>query len=1038
MPQATFSRERLFSFRSSYSSQKKLDDGKLSVIRSLGIARELGMGLGVVRNARVKRSTKRGARAGKAAKRARAAKKFVPFALVNARSLPKRTDIINYHLIAYDLDLLAVTETWLTDAHGDSDLLGICPTGYRAVHSARLGGKRGGGVALIYSESYRVTVTTVPFVAASFEFMVLLLQCNSISIRLAIIYRPPSQSTKCSDGQFLSEFSEFLQQLVVMGGKLLIVGDFNIHVDVAGNSTACKFLSLLDSFDLTQNVRGPTHLDGHTLDLVISRPSDNVVADCVVSALIEDHFAVHTLVRAHRPVRPQKRISYRELDRINADHFVADLLSLPLFTTPSDDLDGLLLQYNSGLASLLDKHAPVRTKVITVRPPNPWVSPEVLDIRRKCRKVERWWKDRKEKGVMLEVDREIVRNVLKVKRLLLKKEKTTFLNEKIAEAEGKKSLFNIVDSFLLKKPGLRLPPNDSLPELVERFSKHFLKKVTDIRTSLDASSSLSPAADVLSRTPLFTSFDSVSVCEVAALIKECPSKSSSRDPIPTSLLKKFADVLAIPITHIVNLSLSSGVFPDEMKLAFVTPLLKKPNLPLDDLNNYRPVSLLSFLSKLVERVVAKQLSKHLSACNLYVPVQSAYRPNHSTETALLKVVNDLLLAVDSGDAAVLALLDQSAAFDTIDHTILLNRLRCCFGLSGAVFSWFKSYLSGRRQSVSISGINSIAVSLLFGVPQGSVLGPVLFTLYNSPIHSITKKHGVSDHFYADDEQIYTSFSLSPDHSAQLLAYSKISNCVDDTKVWMADNKIKFNDPKSDALVVYSKTSRKKPADLPLAIGEASIHPSDSVRNLGVTIDKHLTMQQQIGTTCRNAFYQLRRIVRIRKFLSRATCIQLVSAFVLSQIDYGNSLLAGLPATRLEPLKKVQYAAARVITGARRRDPMTNHLRDLHWLPIPYRIDFKIAVLTFRCLNGCAPSYLSSLISLRAANSQTGRTLRSSSAPSALYDLVPPSVHVKTYGSRAFSNYAPTVWNNLPVSVRSSSSLPRFRTALKTHFFRLAF
>ena len=152
------------------------------------------------------------------------------------------------------------------------------------------------------------------------------------------------------------------------------------------------------------------------------------------------------------------------------------------------------------------------------------------------------------------------------------------------------------------------------------------------------------------------------------------------------------------------------------------------------------MSLLSFLSKLVERVVAKQLSKHLSACNLYVPVQSAYRPNHSTETALLKVVNDLLLAVDSGDAAVLALLDQSAAFDTIDHTILLIRLRCCFGLSGAAFSWFKSYLSGRRQSVSISGINSIAVSLLFGVPQGSVLGPVLFTLYNSPIHSITKKH----------------------------------------------------------------------------------------------------------------------------------------------------------------------------------------------------------------------------------------------------------------------------------------------------------
>ena len=125
-----------------------------------------------------------------------------------------------------------------------------------------------------------------------------------------------------------------------------------------------------------------------------------------------------------------------------------------------------------------------------------------------------------------------------------------------------------------------------------------------------------------------------------------------------------------------------------------------------------------------------------------------------------------------------------------------------------------------------------------------------------------------------------------------LLLSSISNCVDDTKVWMADNKIKFNDPKSDALVVYSKTSRKKPADLPLAIGEASIHPSDSVRNLGVTIDKHLTMQQQIGTTCRNAFYQLRRIVRIRKFLSR--CVYPTSLCLCSVSDRLWKLSSGWP------------------------------------------------------------------------------------------------------------------------------------------------
>ena len=280
---------------------------------------------------------------------------------------------------------------------------------------------------------------------------------------------------------------------------------------------------------------------------------------------------------------------------------------------------------------------------------------------------------------------------------------------------------------------------------MERFGEHFRQKVYNIRSGLDAARSLHPAADLTLDVPAFSSLESVTVSEIVTLIKDCTSKSSTRDPIPTSLLKRFAVYLAVPITSIVNMSLSCGVFPDEMKLAYVTPLLKKPNLCHENLNNYRPVSLLSFLSKLVERVVCKQLSNHLSLHNLYVPVQSAYRPNHSTETAQLKVVNDLLLSIDSGDAAILALLDQSSAFDTIDHSILLKRLTALFGISGTVHSWFTSYLTGRFQSVCISGVTSTAVLLLFGVPHGSVLGPILFTLYNSPIHSISKRHGVMDH-----------------------------------------------------------------------------------------------------------------------------------------------------------------------------------------------------------------------------------------------------------------------------------------------------
>jgi hypothetical protein len=227
-------------------------------------------------------------------------------------------------------------------------------------------------------------------------------------------------------------------------------------------------------------------------------------------------------------------------------------------------------------------------------------------------------------------------------------------------------------------------------------------------------------------------------------------------------------------------------------------------------------------------------------------------------------VNDLLLYVNSGDCAVITLLDLSATFDTVDHSILLSRLESNFGLTGKALSWLRSYLSGRRQSVRINDVTSEPTPLMYGVPQGSVLGPVLFILYTTPLFGVMNHYGVSFHFFVDDTQAYTRFSTKDDGSLQGTAFQRMADCVAGAGSWMQQNKLQNNVGKLDA--VSADGTKHPPATLSLAIGANVIIPFPCVKNLGVVIDSHLSLEAQIRSVCKKAFYQIRRISRIRKFL----------------------------------------------------------------------------------------------------------------------------------------------------------------------------
>ncbi len=264
---------------------------------------------------------------------------------------------------------------------------------------------------------------------------------------------------------------------------------------------------------------------------------------------------------------------------------------------------------------------------------------------------------------------------------------------------------------------------------------------------------------------------------------------SSTDVIPPFFLKQILDVVGPALLSLINRCLETGTIPDLLKHAIVRPLLKKQGMDPTVLANFRPISNLSFITKNSRENCSWPITDVSSWQFDLWGFQSGFRKYHSTETALLKVFNDMLLTCDSGNYAVFVLLDLTAAFDTVDHAVLINRLERCAGIAGSAVEWFKSYLTNRTFSVKMGDLTSSNSVLTCGVPQGSILAPILFSLYMLPLGSIFRKYGLSFHCYADDTQVYLPIKRNSDGLDALCA------CLADVKAWLSLNFLNFNEEK---------------------------------------------------------------------------------------------------------------------------------------------------------------------------------------------------------------------------------------------------
>ena len=376
------------------------------------------------------------------------------------------------------------------------------------------------------------------------------------------------------------------------------------------------------------------------------------------------------------------------------------------------------------------------------------------------------------------------------------------------------------------------------------------------------------------------------------------------------------------------------------------------------------------------------------------------------------------MTVDRKLGVVVLIIDLSAAFDTVDHTVLLNILHSKFHITGSALLWFKSFLSGRTQRVKIGDSLSAPLLVLYGVPQGSILGPLLFNLYCSSLSDAFARAGFDCMGYADDN---LGFRVFPAFNKLSTLFSDVPSCLSSISDWTNAHFLKLNESKTHVMVFGNK-SFKESVNLSGCLNSSgSLLPlSHATKLLGTHIDDTLSFDLHVSKTVSSSLIILKNVRSIRKFLTPDAAETLIHSIITSKLDQCNSLLFNVSSSNMTKLQRIQNFALRTVLNLRPRSPLSQHFQNLHWLTVEQRIHFKILTTTFKCINCLAPSPLAVKVKL-------------SSPLDMLLDtslFYPSSV----LGKKAFSYSAPRCWNALPRSLRVIPCLDTFKAHLKHHLF----
>ena len=930
------------------------------------------------------------------------------WSILNEFKLSNFLQVIEDH----DIHIACICETWfdsLTGKHTSE----IKRAGFDIIHAHRAT-KAGGGTAVMYRNTLNVKKGEASSSKySSFEYSFIYLYSGRLKIMLICLYR----NQKISMNLFCDELVTFLENVFEKSDILIIVGDFNVWVDVEDNLDAKKLLKEMGAYGFTQIIEEPTHRCGHTLDHVYV----NLYQMNLNAYVINDGFGVspdHYPVMLEIPINESKventTISYRKIKDINLEKFQNEIQAIYSNINYNNNFASVYGSFQESTHKLLDLHAPIVTRRTRKHCNVPWVDAEFKNCRAKRRRLERIWRRTK--------NTESRDNYMTQRKLCAElsiSKQRLFYSKEIEQSSGNnKSLFKIVKEILDRKSERQLPTHTDPLHLANKFNDYYIDKIKNIRKTIPQECTADYPFETF-HGQVMSTFLPTTEEELKNIITKFGIKTSVEDPIPANVLKSIIDVSLPVLTKLVNKSFLEGSI-DGVKQSVIDPLLKKSDLDPDNLKNYRPVNNLVFFSKLIERVVLKRLDDHMLANRLQNDNQFGYKKYHSTETMLLGIMNEVLLGFDEDKGTIILFLDLSAAFDTIDIDKLLSILNEELGIRGVALQWFRSFLKGRTQRVKIKDEYSRSRAVEYGVPQGSVLGPKLFNVNTRSQPKVFKKCCFKSSAFADDSNGRKTFSLTFQYD---ILKNNVADCMKEIVNWMNAHFLKINPDKTELMLFYPK----KVEDDVIIKGtlfnndQQCIRFSDVVKNVGVYLDKNANLNCHVNHIVSHTYKLLKDIGRIRNMLSKKHTEMLVHAVITSRLDYCNSLFFNMNTTNLYKLQKVQNAAARLISQKRRRNSAKNILKELHWLNVESRIIFKILLLMFKCVRGICSNNLQVCYKLYNCR------------PNDYLQLETRKVNTK-YGKRSFEYAAPYLWNALPINCRMEENIETYKKMIKTMLF----